>query len=408
MSETATVVPTEEQQTPEAGGRQSITIESPRLGNNFWGVETKEDPKAESPAEQKVETKTEVPKEEPKKEEEEIVEPNTWLKEKFGWDNEEAAKAEIEQLRKLKDVKQEYKFENEESKRLADAIAKGDRKTVLDILGTQDKLESLSAADVNDDTAEAILKLAMQLKHKDLSQKEIDYKFNKEFGLPKEPVKRDDELDEEFDTRKAQWADTVNDIKMNRNIEAKLAKPELDVLKTKIVLPETQEQVQQKQLTQEELDAAKKYDESYLQSVDSSLKDFSGFSVAVKNEAVGLPEISIAYGVMDSEKASLGQELKDFAKAGYNTNDLFAKDWVKDDGTLNTKQIAEDRYLLANKEKIFQKLTLDAATKAVEAYLKGKKNININETQQQGTASINKEDKTELDVVRDQFFSKTG
>jgi hypothetical protein len=201
------------------------------------------------------------------------------------------------------------------------------------------------------------------------------------------------------------WRERVTTVEMKRVVAAKMAIPELEQLKAKLVLPDIQPQQQQKQLSQEELDAVKKFDEAYLNSVNDSLKDFNGFSVKVKNEAVGLPEISIPYVAIDSEKGYLSQELTDFAKNGYNSNSLFASEWVNEDGSINTKRIAEDRYLLKNRDRILQKVAEEAATKGVEAYIKGKKNIDINQNNQQGTAVINEEDKTEMDLVRDKFFS---
>lgn len=400
----ATDVLVEQKETQNASdGRQEITIESGRLGNDFFGIETKEEenPSAvvqpeEKPAEQKVEIKPE---------EKQVIEvAKTWHKD-YGWETEEAAKSEIEQLRKLKDQKPEYKFENDESKRLAEAISKGDRKTVLNILETQERLESLTTTDVNDNTAEAIIKLAMQLKSKangvELSEKEINYKFNKDYGIPKEPVIKDDELEDEFNARKLEWQEKVDDIKMARAIEAKLAKPELEKLKTQIVLPNISENVQQKPPTQEELDAAKKYDNDYVQSVDNSIKNFNGVTIPVKNEVVDFP---VSFGVTDEEKVTLSTLMKDFQKSNYDTNGLFADLWVNDDKTLKTDKMIEDYYFIKNKEKMLSKLTNDSATKAVESYIKGKKNINVNETAQQGTAQINNEDKTEMDVIRDQFF----
>lgn len=400
----ATDVLVEQKETQNApDGRQEITIESGRLGNDFFGIETKEEEKPaaiiqpeEKPAEQKVEIKPE---------EKQVIEvAKTWHKD-YGWETEEAAKSEIEQLRKLKDQKPEYKFENDESKRLAEAISKGDRKTVLNILETQERLESLTTTDVNDNTAEAIIKLAMQLKSKangvELSEKEINYKFNKDYGIPKEPVIKDDELEDEFNARKLEWQEKVDDIKMARAIEAKLAKPELEKLKTQIVLPNISENVQQKPPTQEELDAAKKYDNDYVQSVDNSIKNFNGVTIPVKNEVVDFP---VSFGVTDEEKVTLSTLMKDFQKSNYDTNGLFADLWVNDDKTLKTDKMIEDYYFIKNKEKMLSKLANDSATKAVESYIKGKKNINVNETAQQGTAQINNEDKTEMDVIRDQFF----
>ena len=46
----------------------------------------------------------------------------------------------------------------------------------------------------------------------------------------------------------------------------------------------------------------------------------------------------------------------------------------------------------------------DSANKAIESYIKGKKKINVDETSNPGTTILSKEDKTELDEVRDSFF----
>lgn len=379
-------------------GRQEITVDSNALAGNMWGVEVPKTEPAAAPV-------VEQPKVEQPKVEEAKVEPTpeptkTWIND-FGWENEETAKAEIKKLKEQ--TTQEVKFENEESKKLAQAIAKGDRKKVLEILETQERLESLSAAEVNDETAEQILKMSLQLKHKEagLSQAEIDYKYNKEFGFPKEPLQRDDELEEEFDARKAEWQEKVNDIKMNRRMEAKLAKPELDKLKSQIVLPDISQSSEQKPPTQEELDNAKKYDEGYIQSVDNSLKTFDGVTVAVKNEVVDFP---VTFGVTDEDKTMLSTLMKDFQKGNYDANGLFADLWVNEDKTLKTNEMIEDYYLIKNKKALFSKIANDSANKAIESYIKGKKKINVDETSNPGTTILSKEDKTELDEVRDSFF----
>lgn len=408
MAETMEII--EEQKTQTVNRPNEMTVNSEQLAGHIFDFEQpkKEEPKQESAVEVKTEhVKVEV-KEEPKKEpEEEIIEEDEAYKREFGKTKAEL-KTEYEELRKLRESKpttEEFKFENDESKRLAEAIARGDRKKVLSILDTQEKLESLTTSDITKDNAAEIIKLKMKLGNDRLTNDDIEFQYNQDFSIPKEPVQKTAEDDDDFKERHDEWAERVRNIEQKRVVAAKMAIPELEQAKSKLVLPEIQRpEVQAKQPTQEELEAMKKYDQAYIQSVDNSLKDFSGFSVSVKNEAVGLPEISVVYSVMDTEKNSLGQEMKDFVNAGYDANTLFAKNWVNDDGTLNTKQIAEDRYLLANKDKIFQKMTLDAATKAIDAFIKGKKNININEQKQQGNAQINKEDKTELDTVRDQFF----
>jgi len=402
--ETTLVAPTLPEQKTEPIGRQELTVNGESLVKNFFDVETTTEQRTEQPV---IETKIESPVTETKKEEpqEEIIEPKDWLKREFGVEDAAILKAEREELKKLKETPAQYTFANDESKRLAEAIAKGDRKTVLNILETQDKLESLTAAEVNDNTAESIIKLSMQLKGKvngvELSADEINYKYNKEFGIPREPVKKEDELDEDFDARKTEWQERVNDIKMNRSIEAKLAKPELEKLKTQIVLPDISQSSAQIPPTQEELDAVKKYDDAFVQSVENSVKTFNGITVAVKNEVVDFP---VTFGATEEDKTMLSSLMKDFQKGNYDANGLFANLWVNEDKTLKTDQMIEDYYLIKNKKALFSKIANDSANKALEAYIKEKKKINVNETSNPGTAVLTKEDKTEMDLVRDQIF----
>lgn len=396
-----------EQKEPAATHRpHEQTIEGTRLAGNMFGVEVSE---TEEKKEETNQAQQEVKKEEVATQEPVKDTPPEWFK-NYGWDSEDLAKTEIESLKKLKDSSQEkpeFNFENEESKRLADAINKGDRKKVLEILRTQDEVESYLTGEVTKDNADNIIKLGMKLKYKDLqlSDSEISYKFNKQYGIPAEPVQGADELDEDFSARKSQWQATVSDIEMSKIIDAKLMRPDLEQAKTKLVLPDIQgEQQQPVKLTPEQVAANKKFDEAYLSSVEQAVKDFSGFSLKVKNEDVGLPEISVAYTAADTEKVSLSGELKDWVNKSYDANALFDQRWVNKDGTVNTKQMAEDRYLLANRDAIFQKLADETAKKTIEAYVKGKKNISIKE----GTPNANnlqRDEKTDLDKVRDMVFA---
>lgn len=162
------------------------------------------------------------------------------IKEKFGYQSHEDAIKEIEELRNLRanPTPAALKFENEQSEKLFKAIQKADRKEVYSILSQQERLESLTSKDVDEASAAEIIKLNMSLKYKDLTPQEIDYKFNRQYAMPKEPTQATDETDEEFSEKKSAWQEQVNDIKMNKIIDAKLAKPELESAKSKIVLPE--------------------------------------------------------------------------------------------------------------------------------------------------------------------------
>lgn len=391
----------DETTTDTAGSRDVKTFEGADFLSKMWG-----EAPAQQSVEQKVEEKPAATTTETTKVEEKVVEQSTtneWYK-NHGWDSEDVAKNEIAELKKLKEAPPtaaEIKFENDQSKHIYELLKEGKSKEVKQFLDTQEKLDTYLSGEVNKDTATDIIKLGLKLKHGNLSDAEINFKFNKEFGIPKEPVIGDSELEEDFNQRKADWQERVSEIEMNKVIEAKLLQPELEKQKAQLVLPELTKQQVQAAPTQEDLDAAKKYEDAYVQSVDDSIKNFTGFSVAVKHEGVDLP---ITYGVTDEEKTALATQLKDFAKSNYDANSLLASRWVDDKGVLKAEQMVKDLSVLNNYEKAFQKFASDSSSKVLEAYLKGKKQINVNETSNPGTATINNEDKTELDTVRDQFF----
>lgn len=403
MSETTLAQTLPEQQT-ETQGRQEMTIPLGSLGNNFFGVETAEEQKPSTTQAEEPKPTTITPEVKPEEVKVDVqpVTATEWYKE-LGFENPDTAKTEISKLKDQKPV--EVKFENEQSKHIYELLQQGKSKEVKEFLETQEKLDSYLTVEVNSQTAEDIIKLGMQIKYQNLTHSEINYKFNKEYGIPAAPVQANEELDEDFAARKNEWSEKVKDIEMTRTIEAKLVKPELEKHKSQLVLPEIgTQQAQQKPPTQEELEAAKKFDAAFIESVDNSIKEFNGFSVKVKNEAVGLAETSIDYLIPEAEKQLLASEMKDFVEQGYNANSVFSQRWVNQDNTLNTKLMSEDRYWLTNRDKILQKVANDSATKAIDTYLKGKRNIDINETNQQGTSQVLKEDKTELDIVREQFF----
>jgi len=162
------------------------------------------------------------------------------LKEKFSYETPDDAIREIEELRQFKATPQivEPKYENEQSKKIVQALQAGKMDEVFQVLNEQRTIDRLVTTDVTKETAGEIIKLSMQLKHKDLTPQEIDYKFNKQFGIPKEPVELVTETEEEFKERHDQWKEQVADVEMNRIIEAKTAKPELEVAKSKLVIPD--------------------------------------------------------------------------------------------------------------------------------------------------------------------------
>ncbi len=167
---------------------------------------------------------------------------NEWYKD-LGYDSGELAKSEIQKLKEQKPP--DIKFDNDISEKLYKAIQGGKMKEISELLSEQQNLDSLTTVEVNDNTAEQIIKTGMRLKFKDLTTQEIDYKFKKQYAFPKEPIQSVDELEDEFAARKSAWQEQMEDIRMNRNIDAKQFRPDLEAAKAKIVFPEIQNQVDQ-------------------------------------------------------------------------------------------------------------------------------------------------------------------
>lgn len=281
------------------------------------------------------------------------------LKEKFGYQSPEDVFKEIEELRGFKqNPVAEVEFENEDSEKLFKAFAKGDRKTVYNILAQQDRLEQFTQAEVNEDSASGIIKLGMQLKYKDLTPSEIEYKFNKQFSLPKEPVQRNDEIDEDFLERKAEWEERVNDIKMSKIIEAKLMKPELEAAKAKIVFPEVESDIDEDYL-------------NYQRMVEESSKLSDEASKQYKTFTPNLFEVKVPF-IDEANKISFEFKYEPDSESFNKTVEMvsdqekLSEHFKNQDGTPDRKGFLEALHFGLNKEKII----LEAIKQSKNATLK--------------------------------------
>ena len=307
---------------------------------------------------------------------EEVIDANEYLKTNLGYDDWDSAKKDIEEWRKVKG-KPVVEFPNEESKAIYENLSKGDKKAVLEILEKQARLETILSSDVTEDNAAEIVKMNMREKYKDLTASEIEYKFNKIFGVPAKPVQSDSELDEDYGARVAQWEAQVRDIKTDLVIEAKTLKPELGKLKQDLVFPNIQqESTAAKEPSQEELEVFNKQKETFLQAAIATVNSFNGFSAEVKDKDVNY---SVSYELSKEEKAGVESAVKVFTESGFDANAVLATRWLKDDGSINEAQVVKDLALLFNGEKISQKYVTDSAAKRLDAFLKDKKNITINQ-----------------------------
>jgi hypothetical protein len=372
------------------------------LADALWGeVPVEKTAVAEQP---KDDTKPAAQEEEkPKDEETETFDEVEYLKKNFEVESIDAIKAEREELKKLREQKpQELKFENDKSKQVYDLLQAGKVDEVLEIYNQEKKIDKTLSLEVNKDTAEEIIKTGMSLKYKDLSPSEINYKYNKEFGLPKEPKQATDELDEDFAVRKSEWDEKVKDIEMSKVIEAKLLRPELESSKSKIALPELGQMANAApKPTQEDLDNFKRQQEAFVKSANTVLNDFTGFATQVKDKDV---DYSVSYTPSKEEKEIVGKVLQRFAEDGFNPNAIFADLWVKEDGTIDVNRLTRDVMRLYTGDKSDAKIANDAAGQRMEQYLKNRKNINLKDVNEASPAQ-NIDNKSYSERLAEKFWN---
>lgn len=361
---------------PEAAASVAPEVANP-FDDNSW--------KSEPPtpaAQQSPQQVAEPPKEPapnaavPEKKDEDylLVDSNEYLKQHLGYDDWEVAKAELQQLRELKEKAQtpaEIKFANEQSQKLFDAWKEGKTDDVYSFLHKQkqlERLEKLELSSVND--ASEIIKANLQFKNPDLTQKEIDFLYKKRYSIPLQPKQGLDQTDEEYAASVDEWKQTVQEREQEIIIEAKLARPELVKYKSELVLPDIPKAVpQQPRPDPKVLEANEAARNLFLKTLDSEYNKFTGFETKVKDESVELP---IAFNVPDDEKVAYANKLKNF-----DINEFFETRWFDGNGTPKVNQMMADLYLLENPEKVFQGLSNNAASKKMENFLKTKSNIKV-------------------------------
>jgi len=189
---------------------------------------------------------------------------------------------------------------------------------------------------------------------------------------------------------------------MDKIIEAQLIKPDLEKIKSELVLPDIKREADAPKQTQEDLDAFTKAKDAFLQSAEPAINGFKGFEVQVKDKDV---DYTVSYAPSQEEKTLISGMVKTFAESGLDANAIFAERWLSEDGkNINVNQLVKDLSRVFGDDKITQKMVTDSGNKRIEAYLKDKKQIDV--TQQSINGNFNpSNDKNELDKVRDMAFA---
>lgn len=301
-----------------------------------------------------------------------IFDEDKYVKEKWGWDNAEAGKKEIESLKERASA---LDLTNEESKKVLSYIKEGKTKDLYKFLHQQEEVDRLATSDLtNEKTAAELVKFGISNKNKNLSPEEVDFLYNRKFNIPSKPIQDAvNETDDEYAEKVIAWEGRVKDIKTELVIEAKLAQPELEKLKTELVLPDIQKPVDL-QAQQKELQRAEAATKKYLDTLESDFKKFNGYEIKYKDEEV---EIPVSFTISEEDRVSLKNELKDFDPIGF-----IDSRWFDKDGTPNILAIMDDMTLLRKKEVVLQKMVNEIGSKMREHYIKIKGQVSVNGSQQ--------------------------
>lgn len=303
--------------------------------------------------------------------------PKEWLKNEFGVEDPAILKAEREEFKKLKETKpvvEEIKFENDQSKQLHELYRTGKWKEAAKIIEKQERIEALTAMEVNKDTAADIIKLNMQLKYPTLTPAQIDFQYKQEYGIPKEPVQKNDEIDEDFTERHNLWKEQASNIQMKTEIAATMAKPELEAAKVKLVLPEIDKPTAKaNEPTAEQLEMQHQMAEKFLAKLESDFTKAEGFTTKVKDESVKL-EFPVEFKIPADEKVAIKTRLE----KGLDINDYIDKRWFDENNNPKIEQMISDLYQLENLDKILSGIANDSANERLKQHRKLTGNVHVN------------------------------
>lgn len=313
-------------------------------------------------------------------EEPEVISVDEWIKREFQYDNIDTFKNDWQEARKSKEQPKadEFKWANDESKRLAALINEGKRDELRKVLNQQADLERLENYDVTDVAqASEIIKTNLQFKYKDLDPKQIDRLYARQYSIPEKPVQQLDQTDDEYAQDVASWQRQVQEKEQDIMIDAKIAKPELGNYKSQIVFPDIPKasDARQQGPTQEDLAAQQAFRDQFVQKLGTEYRNFNGYNTVAKDGEVELP---INYSLNDDEKLAFNPTIQ---KAVDDIQGFLDKDlgwWNNETNSFNINKMQEDLYLLMNRDKVFSKFAGEAAAQRFVHHQKISNNIKLN------------------------------
>lgn len=294
----------------------------------------------------------------------EVVDANEYLKRELEYDSWDAAKKDLAELRQLRTTAPKaQKFEE---------VVKEKEEDIYNYLRAKRELANVTTLDAaKPEDAARIIKMNLQYENKDLTQDEINYLFNKQYSLPKKPVQKEDQDDDDYQEQVRSWEEVTTDRKMAISIAAKMAKPKLTQYATTLAIPEINIGTPAPAApSPQDVAAVEQMQKDYFQAVSKGVKEFKSFDVEYKEDNISIP---IKYEVSDQDRAKVEPILKSLA----TDISYFEKRWGNPDGSMNAAKMAEDIFLLENRGNVFQKIANEAATQRLALDVQSRSNIQL-------------------------------
>lgn len=286
----------------------------------------------------------------------------------------------------------DYKWENENAKNIYDSLVSGNVSEIADILYEQKVLSEIDTMNESD-----IIKLKLAYDYPDLTPQEIEEEFASKYSVDKD-FDKDLLSEEEVTVKMKQLEKQEKAVAREMKKDVREAREQLQSLKQDISFPDILSQLQQSQQTvnteeivnqylstkqQEQEVSYQQAREVFEKSIDDGLKNFEGFNINYKDEDV---QFDGKYSLTQEDRTQLQETMKSF-----DLESFYGSRYYKD-GKYDTKQIAEDIYLLQNKDKIVNSMVTQAVSKAKSDILKGIKNIDYTNSPKSSASANNVED----------------
>lgn len=323
-----------------------------------------------------------------------VVDANEYLEKELGYKSWDDAKAEIAQLRQLKETASKpTEFANDESKRFYELVVSGKTKEAKAILDLQEKLESVDTL-----SPEQTIKLHIEQTNKNFKKEDVQDVFEEKYSFPEKPVKGELEEDEDFEVRENKYKEQAS--KINRRIErdSHTAKEELAKLKSEIVLPEIHKDKSEKEL------AFEKYVQESQETTELIKAEKDAFSKLT-------PQVAKREFKFNDEASKLTFDInyepdaESFSKAVNDVSDMGAfvsKFYDTEDGSPQREELLNIIYAGQNIDKIVTEAVIQATNETKKWFLSRQKNIGDGMQR-----NFNVQQPSEIDKLREQVFSKS-